>query len=116
MPPENDAVLQHSPVTLVSIKGSPSSSEDASMDEPYCPRLECLERERIITSQAKTIAELQAEVERLHLKLMDKKGKIALLKMMPLQQPKVPPLKLLASRDGSLTSRPQLPLTARHAP
>jgi hypothetical protein len=51
------------------------------MEEPYCPRLECLERERIIAAQAKTITALQAEVERLHLKLMDKKGKIALLKM-----------------------------------
>lgn len=75
-------MLQHSPVTLVSIKASPNTSENVSMEEPYCPRLECLERERIITAQAKTIAELQAEVERLHLKLMDKKGKIALLKMM----------------------------------
>ena len=47
----------------------------------YCPRIECIERESIIAQQEEKIKELEAQRDEMMLKLMSKKGKIALLKL-----------------------------------
>jgi hypothetical protein len=51
------------------------------LQDDYCFRLECIVRERLITEQAATIKRLEQQTAHLQLKLMDKKGKLQLLRL-----------------------------------
>jgi hypothetical protein len=62
-------------------KEAPSMVDEEKPLKDECPRYECLERERLISEQAKKIKSLEQRVDGLELKLMSKRGKIALLKM-----------------------------------
>jgi len=46
-----------------------------------CFRYECLAREKVIKDQAGQLRDMKTMIDRLELKLMSKRGKIALLRM-----------------------------------
>ncbi len=69
---KEEAKVQSSPYQHLCIVGE---------DYRFCCRAECQEREKIILDQEAEIKLLKAQVEGFLLKLMEKKGKIALLKM-----------------------------------
>ncbi|CDW71520.1 UNKNOWN [Stylonychia lemnae] len=50
-------------------------------DPFYCKRIECLERENIIMEQQEKLQQMEEVINSLQLKLMNKKGKIAMLKL-----------------------------------